>query len=103
MLFGGNLLRQPAFVQLKKDRPDSFRVVRVTSSSDGSTISPVECETSPSNSKLELETSLPGADRIMNEAVFVGVYPGLSKAQLDYMISEIRAFVSQKVIKKSEI
>jgi hypothetical protein len=39
----------------------------------------------------------------MNEAVFVGVYPGLSKAQLDYMISEIRAFVSQKVIKKSEI
>jgi CDP-6-deoxy-D-xylo-4-hexulose-3-dehydrase len=27
MLFGGNLLRQPVFVQLKKDRPDAFRVV----------------------------------------------------------------------------
>lgn len=103
MLFGGNLLRQPAFVQLKKDRPDSFRVVRVMSSSGESTISPVESETSPSNSKLELETSLPGADRIMNEAVFIGVYPGLSKAQLDFMISEIRGFVSQKVIKKSKI
>ena len=26
MLFGGNLLRQPAFVQLKKDNPDAFKV-----------------------------------------------------------------------------
>jgi len=27
MFFGGNLLRQPVFVQLRKDRPNSFRVV----------------------------------------------------------------------------
>src|SRR5207302_7206361 len=43
MLFGGNLVRQPAFVQLKKDRPQSFRVIG----------------------------NLAGADRIMNQPVFV--------------------------------
>ncbi len=66
MLFGGNLLRQPVFVQLKKDRPDAFRVVGEMS----------------------------GADRIMNEAIFIGVFPGLSKAQLDHMVTTIREFVA---------
>lgn len=65
MLFGGNLLRQPVFVQLKKDRPEAFRVVG----------------------------EMTGADRIMNEAIFIGVFPGLSKVQLDHMISTIRSFV----------
>ncbi len=68
MLFGGNLVRQPAFVQLKKDRPGSFRAVG----------------------------DLSGADRIMNEAIFLGVYPGLSQAMLDYMIEIIGKFVSAK-------
>jgi CDP-4-dehydro-6-deoxyglucose reductase, E1 len=68
MLFGGNLVRQPAFVQLKKDRPQSFRVIG----------------------------NLAGADRIMNEAVFVGVYPGLSQKMLDYVIDTIRKFVQAK-------
>lgn len=66
MLFGGNLLRQPVFVQLKKDRPDAFRVVG----------------------------EMQGADRIMNEAIFIGVFPGLSKAQLDHMVKTIRDFVA---------
>lgn len=65
MLFGGNLLRQPVFVQLKKDRPDSFRV------------------TGP----------MAGADEIMNTALFLGTYPGLSQAMLDYEIETIRQFV----------
>lgn len=65
MLFGGNLLRQPAFVQLKKDRPEALRVTG----------------------------EMPGADRIMNEAIFIGTYPGLTQIQLDYMIQQIRAFV----------
>jgi CDP-6-deoxy-D-xylo-4-hexulose-3-dehydrase len=64
MLFGGNLLRQPAFVQLKKDRPDSFRVC----------------------GKLE------GADQLMNEALFLGTYPGLSPAMITHMIQSIRTF-----------
>jgi len=63
-LFGGNLLRQPAFVQLRKERPDALRIVGEMS----------------------------GADRIMNESLFVGVYPGLTSAMLDYMIETIRSF-----------
>jgi CDP-4-dehydro-6-deoxyglucose reductase, E1 len=63
MLFGGNLLRQPVFVQLRKDRPDALRVVGDT----------------------------PGADRIMNESIFVGVYPGLTSEMLDYIIETITA------------
>lgn len=67
MLFGGNLLRQPAFVQLKKDRPDAFRVI-----GDG---------------------TLPGADEIMRNALFLGTYPGLTQAMIDYEIEIIQAFV----------
>ena len=67
MLFGGNLLRQPVFVQLKKDRPHSFRV----------------------------EGEMQGADEIMNQALFLGTYPGLTKEQLDYEIKVIRDFVSK--------
>lgn len=68
MLFGGNLLRQPAFVQLKHDRPEALRVVG----------------------------EMPGADRIMNEALFIGTYPGLTKVQLNYMIQKIREFVQMQ-------
>lgn len=64
MLFGGNLLRQPVFVQLKKDRPDAFRVC----------------------------SSMNGADRIMREAIFLGTYPGLSRAMLEYEIEVIHSF-----------
>lgn len=65
MLFGGNLVRQPAFVSLKKQQPNAFRVVG----------------------------DLAGADRIMNEAVFIGAYPGLTPAMLDYMVKTIHTFV----------
>lgn len=75
MLFGGNLLRQPAFVQLKKENPAALRVV-------------------PSGSNTE--PPHPGADRIMNEAIFVGVYPGLTTAQLDYTIEVIRDFAQAR-------
>ena len=64
MLFGGNLLRQPAFVQLRAEHPETLRTVG----------------------------DMTGADRIMNESIFVGVYPGLTRAMLDYMIETIDAF-----------
>lgn len=64
MLFGGNLLRQPVMVQLKKDRPASFRVVGNTN----------------------------GADHLMNQALFLGTYPGLTKSMLDYEIEQIHKF-----------
>ena len=68
MLFGGNLVRQPAFVQLKKERPNSFRQVGETK----------------------------GADEIMNQALFLGTYPGLSKQMLENKISEIRDFALER-------
>jgi CDP-6-deoxy-D-xylo-4-hexulose-3-dehydrase len=68
MLFGGNLVRQPAFMQLLKDKPGAFRVLG----------------------------ELQGADRIMNESVFLGVYPGLTKEMLDYVIDVIGRFVRKK-------
>jgi len=68
MLFGGNLLRQPVMVQLKKDRPESFRVVGKT----------------------------PGADDIMNRVLFIGTYPGLTREMLDYVLEIIQAFCQSK-------
>jgi len=65
MLFGGNLVRQPAFVQLHKDNPSAFRVAG----------------------------GLEGADRIMREALFIGTYPGLTPAMIDYMIDSVTEFV----------
>lgn len=64
MLFGGNLVRQPVFCQLKKDRPDAFRVVG----------------------------DLAGADELMHTALFLGTYPGLTPAMLDYEIDTITEF-----------
>jgi CDP-6-deoxy-D-xylo-4-hexulose-3-dehydrase len=68
MLFGGNLLRQPVMVQLKKDRPDSFRVA----------------------------AGMEGADTIMREVVFIGTYPGLTREMLDYVIGVIEKFCRGK-------
>lgn len=69
MLFGGNLVRQPAFVNLRKQQPGSFRVVG----------------------------DLSGADNILHETVFVGTYPGLSQEMLGYILETIRAFVKKTV------
>ena len=89
MFFGGNLLRQPVFVQLRKDRPDSFKVV----TGDGRTLTAGQLE-------LELKTGTgtalavhPGADEIMHTAIFLGTYPGLTAEMLAYEIQVIREFV----------
>jgi CDP-4-dehydro-6-deoxyglucose reductase, E1 len=68
MLFGGNLVRQPAFVQLRKENPAAFRIIG----------------------------DLAGADRIMNESVFVGVYPGLTEPMLGYLAETIHKFVKAR-------
>jgi CDP-6-deoxy-D-xylo-4-hexulose-3-dehydrase len=39
---------------------------------------------------------LPGADDIMNQAIFLGVYPGLTKPMLDYIVSVIIEFAKKK-------
>jgi len=63
MLFGGNLLRQPVFVELRKSRPDSIRVVG----------------------------EMTGSDNIMNSTLFLGTYPGLTKDMLSAEINVIRS------------
>ena len=67
MLFGGNLLRQPAFVQLRHDRPEALRVIG----------------------------EMTGSDEIMTSTLFLGTYPGLTEAMLDKEISVIASFVAQ--------
>jgi CDP-6-deoxy-D-xylo-4-hexulose-3-dehydrase len=65
MLFGGNLLRQPAFVQLRHDQPEALRVV-------GEMI---------------------GSDEIMISALFLGTYPGLTQEMLKQEIKVIADFL----------
>jgi CDP-6-deoxy-D-xylo-4-hexulose-3-dehydrase len=69
MLFGGNLVRQPAFVQLRRDNPAAMRV----------------------------SGELPGADRIMKQTMFLGTYPGLTPEMINTMVQVIRDFVAAKV------
>ncbi|MDB6169239.1 MAG: dehydratase, partial [Verrucomicrobia bacterium] len=57
--------RQPVFVQLRKDRPAAFRVVG----------------------------EMTGADELMQRALFLGTYPGLTPAMLAYEIEVIHQFV----------
>ena len=83
MFFGGNLLRQPAFVQLKRDNPAAFRIVDCSGASTPIPQSTIHNPLSP----------LPGADEIMHTTLFLGTYPGLSREMLDYEIAMIRAFI----------
>jgi CDP-6-deoxy-D-xylo-4-hexulose-3-dehydrase len=73
-LFGGNLVRQPAFLQLRRDRPDAFRVVG----------------------------NLTGADALMQRAVFVGTYPGLTEAMIDRMIDVLHSSPTKVTSKTSD-
>jgi len=67
MLFGGNLLRQPAFVQLLLDNPKALMV-------SGEMI---------------------GADEIMNNTLFLGTYPGLTQSMLEMEVKSIRTFCNR--------
>ena len=63
-LFGGNLVRQPAYADL------NYRTVG------------------------DLRTS----DRVMNQAFWIGVYPGLTPAMLDYVLETINEIASRGVL-----
>jgi hypothetical protein len=69
MLFGGNLLRQPAFVQLRQDRPEALRVVG----------------------------EMMGSDEIMITTLFMGTYPGLTKEMLKAEIKAIKSFAQENM------
>lgn len=63
MLFAGNLIKHPCFDEMRKSGK-GYRVVG----------------------------ELKYTDIIMNNTFWIGVYPGMTKDKLDYMIAEIRAF-----------
>lgn len=67
MLFGGNLLRQPAFVELKNNQPDSLRIVG----------------------------DMKGSDWIMNNTLFLGTYPGLTQDMINKEINVILNFFTE--------
>lgn len=69
MLFAGNLLRQPAFVQLRHDRPESMRIVG----------------------------KMTGSDEIMSNTMFLGTYPGLTKDMLNAEINVINKFAKAQM------
>ncbi|MHB1323595.1 MAG: lipopolysaccharide biosynthesis protein RfbH [Coriobacteriia bacterium] len=62
MLFAGNMVRQPVFDEMRASG-SGYRVVG----------------------------ELVNTDRIMNDAFWIGVYPGMTDAMLDYMAGVIRA------------
>ena len=62
-LFAGNMLRHPLFLDLRKDV--DFRVVG----------------------------KLKNTDKIMNDSLWIGVYPGMSCSMIDYCIKSIREFI----------
>jgi CDP-6-deoxy-D-xylo-4-hexulose-3-dehydrase len=94
MFFGGNLLRQPVFVQLRKDRPQAFRVISAIGKA--LTASELELQLSTSTAANGAASPLPGADAIMNQALFLGTYPGLTREMMDYEIETTRAFVRDR-------
>lgn len=69
MLFGGNLLRQPAFVKLRQGNPKSLRV----------------------------SGSMEGADEIMKTTLFIGTFPGVTREMLKRKIDVIRKFCHTSV------
>jgi len=67
MFFGGNMIKQPVFVTLKEMAKEEGREV-----------------------PFRIIGDLSGADRVMNESLFVGTYPGLSEDQLEHIVSVIK-------------
>ncbi|MDD3534438.1 MAG: lipopolysaccharide biosynthesis protein RfbH [Candidatus Cloacimonetes bacterium] len=68
MLFAGNLLRQPCFDELRESG-SGYRVVG----------------------------SLANTDTIMKNTFWLGVYPGMDEARLEYMAESIHSFVEERL------
>jgi len=60
-LFSGNILRQPAYLNIPHRKIGD----------------------------------LPNTDRIMNDAFFLGTYPGIGKVQIEYVLAIIEKFLSR--------
>lgn len=68
MLFAGNLINHPCFDEMRKSSR-GFRIIG----------------------------SLENTDKIMSDTFWVGVYPGMSNQQLDYIIASIKEFAGKQL------
>ena len=68
MLFAGNLLKHPCFDEMRGSG-EGYRVIG----------------------------TLPNTDRIMKDTFWIGVYPGMTKKMLDYMIEHIQKFIKKQI------
>ena len=69
MLFAGNLIKHPCFNEMRKSSK-GYRVIG----------------------------ALDKTDMIMNNTFWIGVYPGMTKANLEYMVKVIKDFCSGKAL-----
>jgi CDP-6-deoxy-D-xylo-4-hexulose-3-dehydrase len=69
MLFAGNFIKHPCFDEMRRSG-EGYRVVG----------------------------SLENTDRIMRDTLWIGVYPGMTKEMILYMIEKIRDFCESKII-----
>ena len=67
-LFAGNFLKHPCFNHMRLKK-EGYRVVG----------------------------DLLNTDRIMNNSFWIGVYPGMNTAKLDYMVQIIKEFINNKI------
>jgi len=67
MLFAGNIVRHPCFEPLRKSG-DGFRIIG----------------------------DLKNSDHIMNNSFWIGVYPGISKAMIQYIVECIETFILER-------
>ena len=73
MLFAGNLVRQPALTRLAED-----------------------CAAHGLPAPYRVHGELTHTDRVMSHSFWIGVYPGLTEAMRDYVVSVIRDFVAER-------
>lgn len=66
-LFAGNFIKHPCFDEMRT-KQEGYRTVG----------------------------TLKNTDQIMNQTLWIGVYPGMNQAKLDYMITSIKTFVGGK-------
>ena len=66
MLFAGNLTKHPCFDEMRKN-----------------------------NSGYRIVGELTNTDRIMNDSFWIGVYPGMTKVMLDYMIESFKEYFNE--------
>jgi CDP-6-deoxy-D-xylo-4-hexulose-3-dehydrase len=73
MLFGGNMTRQPAYTRLAKDAKEDGRAA-----------------------PFRVVGDLVGADRLMNDALFIGTYPGIDNTRLEYVCEVLVGYLRDR-------